>query len=92
VSDCCQPALAPERKRQGPSVASALQRPQAPHRRRRGVFARLALASAHGFTWSLTLSLTVQRDGHEIMEHPFFYNIDWKALYNLDVPAPFVPK
>jgi len=33
-----------------------------------------------------------ERDGHEIMEHPFFFNIDWKALYNLEIPAPFVPK
>jgi len=33
-----------------------------------------------------------ERDGHEIMEHPFFCNIDWKALYNLEIPPPFVPK
>jgi len=31
-------------------------------------------------------------DGHDVMHHPFFYNIDWKALYNLEIPAPFVPK
>jgi len=33
-----------------------------------------------------------ERDGHDIMEHPFFFNIDWKALYDLKIPAPFVPK
>jgi len=31
-------------------------------------------------------------DGAEIMAHPFFASIDFKKLYNLEIPPPFVPK
>ncbi|OAE28975.1 hypothetical protein AXG93_3036s1020 [Marchantia polymorpha subsp. ruderalis] len=31
------------------------------------------------------------RDAEEIKEHPFFASIDWAALYNREIPAPFVP-
>lgn len=33
-----------------------------------------------------------ERDGYEIMEHPFFYNIDFKKLYNREIKPQFVPK
>jgi len=31
-------------------------------------------------------------DGAEIMAHGFFAPIDFKKLYNLEIPPPFVPK
>jgi RAC serine/threonine-protein kinase len=33
-----------------------------------------------------------ERDGREVMEHPFFFQIDFEKLYNLEIPAPFIPK
>lgn len=33
-----------------------------------------------------------ERDGYEVMEHPFFYNIDWKKLYDREIKPPFIPK
>ena len=32
-----------------------------------------------------------ERDGREVMEHPFFFQIDFEKLYNLEIPAPFIP-
>ncbi|KJE94064.1 akt protein [Capsaspora owczarzaki ATCC 30864] len=32
------------------------------------------------------------RDGREIMEHPFFANINFDDMYNRRVPPPFLPK
>lgn len=26
------------------------------------------------------------------MEHPWFANIDWQAIYNMDTKVPFVPR
>lgn len=31
------------------------------------------------------------RDAKEVKEHPFFASIDWDALYNKEMQAPFVP-
>eukprot|EP00040_Diaphanoeca_grandis_P038713 m.257150 g.257150 ORF g.257150 m.257150 type:complete len:468 (+) comp35011_c0_seq1:394-1797(+) len=33
-----------------------------------------------------------ERDGHEVMEHNFFLQIDFEKLYNLQIPAPYIPK
>lgn len=33
-----------------------------------------------------------ERDGLEVQEHPFFFQIDFEKLYNLQIPAPFIPK
>eukprot|EP00051_Salpingoeca_urceolata_P032419 m.15663 g.15663 ORF g.15663 m.15663 type:complete len:487 (+) comp5068_c0_seq1:498-1958(+) len=33
-----------------------------------------------------------EKDGYEVMEHPFFYNIDWKKLYDRQIKPPFIPK
>ena len=33
-----------------------------------------------------------ERDGEDIMEHPFFYDIDFEKLFNLELKAPFIPK
>lgn len=33
-----------------------------------------------------------QRDGREVMEHPFFASIDFDKLYNKELPVPFKPK
>ena len=32
-----------------------------------------------------------ERDGRDVQEHPFFAPIDFVKLYNLEIPAPFVP-
>ena len=33
-----------------------------------------------------------ERDGHEIMEHPFFYDIDFDKLFKREIKPPFTPK
>jgi len=33
-----------------------------------------------------------ERDGREVMEHYFFFQIDFEKLYNLQIPAPYIPK
>lgn len=33
-----------------------------------------------------------ERDGRDVQDHEFFYGLDFDKLYNLQIPAPFVPK
>jgi RAC serine/threonine-protein kinase len=33
-----------------------------------------------------------ETDGQEVMSHPFFATIDFKKLYNREIPVPFVPQ
>lgn len=33
-----------------------------------------------------------QRDGHEVMEHPFFADIDFEKLVKREIKPPFAPK
>lgn len=33
-----------------------------------------------------------ERDGRDVQEHPFFFQMDFDKLYRLEIPAPFVPE